>query len=74
VRTDAPVHMREGGGGRRGSSVFRNAISPVIDTKICQFWRGRQCLSGLFIINRYYVLFCCLLLIDKTRGKEKTYI
>ncbi len=29
-RTDAPVHMREGG--RRGSCVLRNAISAVIDT------------------------------------------
>ena len=30
ARTDAPVYMRERGGGRRGSSVPRNAISAII--------------------------------------------
>jgi hypothetical protein len=31
VRTDAPVYMRErGGGGRRGSCALRNGISPVV--------------------------------------------
>jgi hypothetical protein len=32
VRTDAPVYMREGEGGRRGSCVFRNTIVAVIHT------------------------------------------
>jgi hypothetical protein len=31
-RTDGPVYIRERGGGRRGSYVFRNAISAVIHT------------------------------------------
>ena len=37
VRTDVPVYMRERGGGRRGSSIPRNAISAVIDTDIHHF-------------------------------------
>ncbi len=32
ARTDAPVYMRERGGGRRGRSIPRNTISTVIDT------------------------------------------
>ena len=41
-----PVCMRERGGGRRGRSEPRNAISPVIHTQIHQFHRGKHCLSG----------------------------
>ncbi len=46
ARTDAPVYMRERGGGRRGSSVPRNATSAVIHTQIHQFRRGSQRLPG----------------------------
>ena len=31
-RTDEPVYMCERGGGRRGTTVLRNTISPVIHT------------------------------------------
>ncbi len=32
ARTDAPVYIRERGGGRRGLCTLRNDISPVVHT------------------------------------------
>jgi hypothetical protein len=37
ARTDAPVYMRERGGGRRGNCMLSNDISAVMHTQIRQF-------------------------------------
>jgi hypothetical protein len=34
-RTDTPVYIREGGGGRRGSCVVINDISADVETPFC---------------------------------------
>ncbi len=69
-RSDAPVYMRERGGGRRGSYALRNAISTVIHTQIRQFHRGRQHLP-VCVVRWYTRIFDKRIVLRSDRRNRK---